>query len=128
MGICGGEQLMNVASGGSLIQDINKSVQTTISHEQKNPRNEISHKVTISKNSKLYKIIKSENIKVNSAHHQSVNKLGKDFVSCAVAPDDVIEGIEHINHPWCIGLQWQPEFLITKADSAIIKDFVFHAK
>ena len=82
----------------------------------------------ITKNSKLYKIVKSEKIEVNSAHHQSVNNLGKDFISSASAPDGIIEAIENIKHPWCIGLQWHPEFLITKADIAIIEDFVSHAK
>jgi len=128
LGICGGEQLMNVASGGSLIQDINQSIQTTIYHEQQNPRNEVSHEILITRNSKLYNIIKSEKIEVNSAHHQSVNNLGKDFISSASASDGIIEAIEHIKHPWCFGLQWHPEFLITKADIAIIEDFIFHAK
>jgi putative glutamine amidotransferase len=128
LGICGGEQLMNVASGGSLIQDIDQSIQTTIFHEQQNPRNEVSHEISIARNSKLYNIVKSEKIKVNSAHHQSVNNLGKDFVSSASASDGIIEAIEHVKHPWCIGLQWHPEFLITKADIAIINDFIFHAK
>ena len=127
LGICGGEQLMNVASGGNLIQDISKSIQTKIKHEQPNPRNEVSHEVIITKNSKLYKIIKSEKIKVNSAHHQSVKMLGKNFISSAIAPDKIIEAIEHTKHSWCIGLQWHPEFLITNADIAIIKDFVNHA-
>ena len=128
LGICGGEQLMNVASGGDLIQDINKSVKTNIKHEQDNPRNQVSHDVVIQKNSKIYSIINSENIKVNSAHHQSINKLGKNFISTAIAPDGIIEAIEHIKHKWCIGLQWHPEFLITSYDMAIIKNFVDHAK
>ena len=128
LGICGGEQLMNVASGGSLIQDIDKSIQTTIYHEQQNPRNEVSHEISITRNSKLYNIVKSQRIKVNSAHHQSVRNLGKDFVSSALASDGIIEAIEHVKHPWCLGIQWHPEFLITKADIAIIKDFILHAK
>jgi len=128
LGICGGEQLMNVACGGNLIQDINKSIKTTIFHEQKNPRNEVSHEIKIIKNSKLYKIVNNEKIEVNSAHHQSVKTLGKDFISTAIASDGVIEAIEHNNHPWCIGVQWHPEFLITKADIAIIEDFVLNAK
>ena len=119
---------MNVATGGSLIQDINQSVQTKIYHEQQNPRNEVSHEIKIKRHSKLFNIVKSEKIKVNSAHHQSVNSLGQDFVSSALAPDGIIEAIEHVKHPWCVGLQWHPEFLITKADIAIIKDFIFHAK
>ena len=128
LGICGGEQLMNVASGGNLIQDINSSIQTKIYHEQQNSRNEVSHEIKIIRNSKLYKIVKSEQRKVISAHHKTVNNLGKNFVSSAFALDGIVEAIEHINHPWCIGLQWHPEFLITKADSAIIEDFVNHAK
>ena len=128
LGICGGEQLMNVASGGSLIQDIDQSIQTKIYHEQQNPRNEVSHEIKITRHSKLFNIVKSEKIKVNSAHHQSVNNLGKDFVSSALAPDGIIEAIEHVKHPWCLGLQWHPEFLITKADLAIIENFVSNAK
>lgn len=128
LGICGGEQLMNVASGGDLIQDIDSSIQTQINHEQSNPRNEISHEISINKNSKLFNIIKSEKINVNSAHHQSVKSLGKNFISSASAPDGIIESIEHTKHHWCHGLQWHPEFLITSADIAIIKDFVTNAK
>ena len=119
---------MNVTTGGSLIQDINQSIQTSIYHEQKNSRDEVSHEISIKKNSKLYKIVKSEKIEVNSAHHQSIDSLGKDFISSASASDGIIEAIEHIKHPWCLGLQWHPEFLITKSDIAIIKDFIFHAK
>ena len=89
LGICGGEQLMNVASGGSLIQDIDQSIQTKIYHEQQNPRNEVSHEIKITRHSKLFNIVKSEKIKVNSAHHQSVKNLGTDFVTSALAPERV---------------------------------------
>ena len=127
LGICGGEQLMNVASGGDLIQDINSSINTNINHEQINPRNEVSHEVKITKNSKLFKIIQSDKIKVNSAHHQSVKNTGENFIASAFALDNVVEAIEHTKHSWCIGLQWHPEFLITDSDVAIIRDFINHA-
>ena len=127
LGICGGEQLMNIASGGNLIQDINTSIKTNIQHEQPNPRDEVSHDVSIKKSSRLFQIVQSDRIKVNSAHHQSVKKTGKDFIASAFASDNVIEAIEHIKHSWCFGLQWHPEFLITDADKAIIKDFINHA-
>ena len=127
LGICGGEQLMNVASGGDLIQDINHSIKTKIEHEQTNPRNQVSHEAIVKKDSKLYNIIHSENIKINSAHHQSVNNLGKDFISTARAPDGIIEAIEHINHRWCIGVQWHPEFLITNSDKLLISSFIQEA-
>ena len=127
LGICGGEQLMNVAAGGDLIQDINASVETNIEHEQPNPRNEVSHEVDIKINSKLFQIIKKDKIKVNSAHHQSVKNTGENFAVSAFASDEVIEAIEHTLHPWCLGIQWHPEFLITDADIAIVKDFIKHA-
>ena len=118
---------MNVETGGDLIKDIKDSIGTNIEHEQINPRNEVSHEVNIKKNSKLFQIIKEHKIKVNSAHHQSVKKIGENFTASAYASDEVIEAIEHTQHPWCLGIQWHPEFLITDADIAIIKDFINHA-
>ena len=125
LGICGGAQLINVACGGTLIQDLKKE---PINHEQVNPRNQTSHNVNILKNSKLYKISGTQKIKVNSAHHQSVKRIGKNLNISCKASDGVIEGIEHKKHKWCIGLQWHPEFLITKIDSKIIKNFIDKAK
>ena len=104
LGICGGEQLMNVASGGNLIQDINTSIKTNIKHEQPNPRNKVSHDIIIKRSSKLFQIVQTDKIKVNSAHHQSVKKLGEDFIVSAFASDNVIEAIEHTKHSWCLGL------------------------
>ncbi len=121
LGICGGAQLINVALGGTLIQDLNKK---PINHEQINPRNETSHEITINKKTKLFDICNRNKIKVNSAHHQSVNKVGKDLTVSAKASDGIIEGIEHKKHRWCIGLQWHPEFLITKFDLKIFKNFI----
>ena len=121
LGICGGAQLINVATGGTLIQDLKKK---PINHEQINPRNQTSHIININKKSKLYKICKKDKIKVNSAHHQSIKKLGKNLLVSAIADDGVIEGIEHNKHKWCVGLQWHPEFLITKNDLKIFKNFI----
>ena len=121
LGICGGAQIINVASGGTLIQDL---IKIPINHEQINPRNQTSHKINIRKKSKLYKICNKDKIKVNSAHHQSVKKLGKNLIVSAKSNDGIIEGIEHKEHKWCIGLQWHPEFLITKEDLNIFKNFI----
>ena len=124
LGICGGEQLINIACGGDLIKDIKICKKFKINHEQLNPRNETSHLITINKNTKLYKIINKSKIYVNSAHHQSVNKLGKNLIKVAEAEDKIIEAIEHTKHPWCIGVQWHPEFLITNYDKLLISNFV----
>ena len=61
---------------------------------------------------------------VNSAHHQAVDKLGENLIINGTSKDGIIESIEHTNHKWCIGIQWHPEFLITKFDKLIIADFI----
>ena len=124
LGICGGMQLLNVICGGTLIQDIKTENENSLQHEQSNSRNETSHFVNIKNNTKLYKIIKNNNIEVNSAHHQSINKIGDHLITTGHAKDGIIESIEHINHKWCIGVQWHPEFLITKEDNLLIENFV----
>ncbi len=124
LGICGGEQLINVVLGGTLIQHIPDHTKSEIQHEQKNPRNQPSHYVRIKKNTKLSNIIKSDSVFVNSAHHQSVDKLGARLVANAFSDDGIIEGIETIDDGFCIGIQWHPEFLIDKGDIKILKSFV----
>ncbi len=123
LGICGGSQLINVYFKGSLIQHI----QTNINHEQTNPRNETSHEVILTENSFIKKISR-EKIYVNSAHHQAVDRMGKDLQIDARAPDGIIEAFHHISHPYCIGIQWHPEFLITDFDKNIIQNFIEHVK
>ena len=124
LGICGGEQLLNVCFGGTLIQDIKKYNENSLEHEQTNPRDETSHSVVIKKQTKLFEIIKDSEIQVNSAHHQAVNKLGKNLIISGLARDGIVESIESTEHDWCIGVQWHPEFLITKADKLLISNFI----
>ena len=124
LGICGGEQLINVVCGGNLLQDIKNFNSESLEHEQLNPRNEVSHEVNILKGSLLGKILNKNIINVNSAHHQAINKLGHNLIINGKASDGIIESIEHTKHPWCIGVQWHPEFLITKKDERLIKNFI----
>ena len=128
LGICGGQQLLNGASGGSLIQHIPDKINTKINHEQKKPRNQASHYVEIKNGTKLYKITKTNRMFVNSAHHQAVDRLGKGFLINAIADDGVIEGIENPNLKFCIGIQWHPEFLIDKNDIEIFRSFIKSSK
>ena len=128
LGICGGQQLINVIYGGSLIQDINSEIKTKINHEQENPRDQTSHDVIITKNTVLHKIISKENILVNSAHHQSVKALGSGLSINAHANDGVIEGIEDDSMNFCIGVQWHPEFLIENSDKTLLQYFINKAK
>ena len=123
LGICGGAQLINVFDGGSLIQDIN----TNIKHEQPNPRNETGHSINIIKKTYLSKIHKKILNEVNSAHHQAVDLIGKNLEINAISSDGIIEAFKHKKHPYCLGVQWHPEFLITKLDKTIMKDFIENA-
>ena len=124
LGICGGHQLINVACGGNLIQDLKTYNKNALNHEQPNPRNETSHAVNIINDTLLYKILKNKVIQVNSAHHQAIDQLGKNLRISGCSSDDTIESIESINHKWCIGVQWHPEFLITKEDKYLIKHMI----
>jgi putative glutamine amidotransferase len=125
LGICGGEQLLNVVLGGSLIQHIPDEHPSDIQHEQPNPRCEPGHLVKIVSGTRLEKWVKGKKeIPVNSAHHQAVKKVPEGVVVNAYAPDGLIEGIEHPGYKFCLGLQWHPEFSISPADDDIMKAFI----
>ncbi len=124
LGICGGQQLLNVVLGGTLIQHIPDSIPGALEHEQKNPRTEPGHEVKIAANTLLARILGTEKIAVNSAHHQAVAAPAPGSIVNATAPDGVIEGIELTGHPFCIGVQWHPEYFVTDADRKIMDAFV----
>lgn len=130
LGICGGEQLLNVILGGTLIQHIPDTVANALPHEQPNPRHEVGHEVRIEHGTLLEKIIGAATIAVNSAHHQAVANVAAGVQVNAYAPDGVIEGMElpTSKHPFCLGVQWHPEFLITQADEKIFAAFVNAAR
>jgi len=124
LGICGGQQLLNVVLGGTLIQHIPDTIPNALEHEQKNPRTEPGHEVSIKPGTLLHKIVGSDTIAVNSAHHQAVAKPAPGTTVDAVAPDGVIEGIEYADHPFCLGVQWHPEYFVSGADRKIMQAFV----
>jgi putative glutamine amidotransferase len=124
LGICGGQQLINVALGGTLIQHIPDEVAEPLAHEQPNPRTEPGHVVEVVAGSKLAAIVGAASIPVNSAHHQAVKLPAPGCIVDAVAPDGVIEGIEDPSRRFCIGVQWHPEYDISPADAALLKAFV----
>lgn len=128
LGICGGHQLINVALGGDLIQHIPDIIESDINHSQPNPRHETSHTVHVSPGSMLYKICQQSSIKVNSSHHQAVKNPGASLAISGTAPDGVIEAIEDRTHPFCLGLQWHPEFFCTEHDEAILRNFIAACK
>lgn len=124
LGICGGEQLLNVALGGTLIQHIPDAVPDALAHEQPNPRDEPGHDIDIVAGTKLAAIVGAARMSVNSAHHQAVKDVGPGVRVNARAPDGVIEGIEDPSRPFCIGVEWHPEFLIDPGDARLLAAFI----
>lgn len=116
LGICGGEQLLAVVLGGSLIQHIPDSITDALAHVQPNPRHEAGHAVAVTPGTLLHRIVGAAEMHVNSAHHQAVRAPGPHAVVNAVAPDGVIEGIEDPRQRFCLGVQWHPEYHIDQGD------------
>lgn len=110
-GICGGMQAINVALGGSLVQDIASQRAAALPHRASGPATRLSHPVQVAPRSLLRRIVRHAQIRVNSSHHQSVSRLAPSLAVSAVAPDGIIEAIEAPRHPFLLGVQWHPEFL-----------------
>ncbi|ATP41168.1 gamma-glutamyl-gamma-aminobutyrate hydrolase [Solibacillus sp. R5-41] len=124
LGICRGEQVMNVAFGGTLYQDIDTQVENVLKHTQVSLRHEVTHTVELEP-SKLQQIVGAATILTNSFHHQAIDAVADGFIINARAKDGVIEGIEHPTHPYCIGVQWHPEGLENDAPSdKLFKSFI----
>lgn len=122
LGICLGCQMINVAFGGSLYQDIRKQIKGCLGHETKNKS---AHKVFVYEKSLLGKILKKKSFFVNSTHMQAVKKLGKGLEGVAFSKDGVCEAIAHSKAKFIWGLQWHPEKIIDLPESKkIFKAFI----
>lgn len=131
LGICRGIQLLTVASGGTLYQDLKSQRPEGLNHTLNiAPKYHPTHPVDIQPGSRLYEIFGKERIGVNGFNHQAVKKLGKDFKATMLAPDGLIEGMELVGERFVIGLQWHPEMMIDKYPEylLIFKAFVASCK
>jgi len=117
LAICRGVQVLNVAAGGSLVQDIPTQVTGALEHKQTVPPHQsfdLAHEVWLEKDSLLAKLMRerlndADSCQVNSRHHQSVKTVAPGFQVSATAPDGVIEAIEDPAARFCLGVQWHPE-------------------
>jgi putative glutamine amidotransferase len=111
LGICGGMQVINVALGGSLIQDISSQIPAALEHRLSGSATQLSHDVRITERTQLRRILRQAEIQVNSSHHQAIKKVAPPLVASAMASDGVIEAIEAPRRRFLLGVQWHPEFL-----------------
>jgi len=110
LAICRGIQILNVALGGTLVQDIPSQCETDIAHDDEGARNSRTHEIEIEPDSLIARAVGAEHVSVNSFHHQSVKQLAEGMRVTARSPDGVIEGIESTDEDWWVmGVQWHPE-------------------
>ncbi|MEO7086666.1 MAG: gamma-glutamyl-gamma-aminobutyrate hydrolase family protein [Gemmatimonadaceae bacterium] len=116
--ICRGLQVMNVALGGSLIQDIPSQRPSNIVHDPEGKRAERVHSVSIDAGSQLANVVGATSIRTNSSHHQSIDRIGDHLRIVARSDDGIVEGIESTDPDWwMVGVQWHPEELIHTAEN-----------
>jgi putative glutamine amidotransferase len=111
LAICRGIQVLNVALGGTLYQDIPTQLPEALPHSpaEDEPRDASAHLVRFTAGSRLARILDRTEMQVNSFHHQALWDVAPDLTVTARASDDVIEAAEHVTHPFCVAVQWHPE-------------------
>jgi putative glutamine amidotransferase len=127
LGICRGVQLINLAAGGTLYQDLAEQYEGSIRHDYfpfggQYPRDHIAHDVQVAPGTRLAEMIGAGIVAVNSMHHQGIRQLGAGLVASAVAPDRLIEATESTDDAFLVGVQWHPEAL-TDSDARMRRLF-----
>lgn len=124
LAICRGCQILNIAAGGDMYQDIyTQTAQQLLQHSQKAPRHHGSHFVDVKEGSLLHHVTQSARFKVNSFHHQAVRHVAQGFQECGTASDGIIEAFESKEHSFIIGVQWHPECMVKNGDVPSIDIF-----
>jgi putative glutamine amidotransferase len=111
LGICRGQQLLNVALGGSLVQDL-PTAGTDHPQSDADVRGHLAHTIDVQAESRLAAMFGATTFGVNSFHHQAIDRLGRGLKAVAWSPDGVIEGVESTEHPWLMAVQFHPENLV----------------
>lgn len=118
LAICRGVQILNVARGGTLVQDIPTQFPTAVAHAVPEPRDAPSHEVIIKPGSHLAGLVGAETLGVNSRHHQAVNRAGEGLVPVAWADGGLVEAVEMPGR-WVVGVQWHPENMVDASPAAL---------
>ena len=130
LAICRGLQVVNVAAGGTLVQDIPAQLNEALGHQVDSPASAIAHEVWVTAGTALARVMEEELeggevLQVNSRHHQAVAKTAEGFTISATAPDGIVEAIERPDAPFCIAVQWHPEnFWRTGEFRSLFEEFV----
>ena len=129
LGICRGFQLINIAAGGTLYQDLSLIPGNILKHFQGSKPTLKTHMIKIEENSVISSIFGKETM-VNSFHHQAIDKVADDFIIVARASDGVVEAIEHKTYKFLVAVQWHPEMLAVNCEKArvLFSKFVEEAK
>jgi putative glutamine amidotransferase len=135
LGVCRGMQLINIAAGGTLYQDIREQLSGSIKHDyfpfgdERYERDYLAHEVKIEPNARVARFLGAGSVRVNSMHHQGIRDVGRGLRVTAVAPDGLIEGLESDNGHYVVAVQWHPEALAQdKGMRALFRDFVAEAE
>ena len=122
LGICRGIQIINVAMGGTLYQDVSLASDGIFRHYQKEESHHPSHRVSIEEDSILHNLFGSE-LYTNSFHHQSLKDVAVGLKVTARAEDGIIEAVEGTDGPFLLALQWHPECFVTREDNVMLRIF-----
>lgn len=132
LGVCRGSQVLTVATGGSLYQDIySQSDEDLLQHVQRAPSEHASHFIEITEGSLLNKLTGKTKLKINSRHHQAAKDVAEPLAVSAKASDGIIEAVESKDHDFVLGMQWHPENLavaLEEESMAIFDGFIAACK
>lgn len=122
LGICRGAQILNIATGGDMYQDIYEQInRVLLQHNQKSARAHSTHYVDVVQDSLLSRITKQDKVRVNSVHHQANRNVHNRFQISGISSDGIVEAIESKYHRFALGVQWHPESMISGADDVSLK-------
>ena len=124
LGVCRGMQLINLAAGGTLFQDIAEQMPHALKHDyfpfsgQSFTRDYLAHEVSVVQGTRLAGVFGAGQLRVNSMHHQGVRDIGEGLIVSATAPDGLVEGLESANGSYVVAVQWHPEALTDSQSAA----------